>query len=85
MRPSIYISLATWLIQQDLHRQDRQWRRNLRRRSYHVPWHNAHLLRDIGLDPQGRPLGQEMPIEQATQRRLAHLTRIVRWRMRTVS
>ncbi|MGV2988691.1 DUF1127 domain-containing protein [Vibrio sp. E150_011] len=76
MRTSIYLTLATWLIKADLHHEEREWKRRYRRNAYQLPLYNEHLLRDIGLDSQGRPLGlvTHVPSVVAT-RKARHLRR----------
>jgi hypothetical protein len=69
MRHSLYLTLATLLIKADLRREEKQWQRKIRRSAYAIPWDNAHLLRDIGLDTDGRLLGKAAPSDQ-------HATRI---------
>lgn len=49
MKHSIYITLATWLVRADLHREDRAFQRKIKRSAKAIPWDNPHLLRDIGL------------------------------------
>jgi hypothetical protein len=69
MRHSLYLTLATLLIKADLRREEKQWQRKIRRSAYAIPWDNAHLLRDIGLDTDGRLLGKAALSDQ-------HATRI---------
>ncbi|MDW6003118.1 DUF1127 domain-containing protein [Vibrio mangrovi] len=74
MRHSIYLSLAALLIRADLRREERAWRRKVRRSAYDIPWDNPHLLRDIGLEADGRPIGRSMNEDQRVTRRI-HLIR----------
>lgn len=84
MRHSIYIRLATVLLTVDLKREEREWRRSVRRLRSGIPWENAHLLRDIGLDTEGRPVGTlAEPPAVTAQRRARHLRRLVRSRILT--
>ncbi|PWI32098.1 DUF1127 domain-containing protein [Vibrio albus] len=54
MKQSFYIQLAIFFVKADLRREERQWQRKVRRSAYDIPWHSEHLLRDIGLDREGR-------------------------------
>ncbi len=84
MRHSIYIRLATLLLTADLKREDRQWKSRVRRIRSHIPWENAHLLRDIGLDSDGRVVGTlSEPPAVTAERRVRHLRRLVRTRITT--
>ncbi len=56
MKHSFYLTLATFLIKRDIRRKERLWRARIRRTEYDLPLHSAHLMRDIGLDCQGRPI-----------------------------
>ncbi|MGF1751315.1 MULTISPECIES: DUF1127 domain-containing protein [Vibrio] len=79
MRTSVYLTLATWLIKADLHHEEREWKRRYRRNAYQLPLHNEHLLRDIGLDSQGRPLGTVTVAPAVVAKRKArHLRRVLR-------
>jgi hypothetical protein len=83
MRHSLYIHLATWFIRADLRREERAWRRKIRRTAYTIPWHSEHLLRDIGLEPDGRFIGKELNAVDKTDRRLRHIRRLCSLRMPT--
>ncbi len=56
MKHSLYLTFATFLIKADLRREERLWRARVRRTAYDLPVHSAHLMRDIGLDMDGRAL-----------------------------
>ena len=49
--------------------------RKVRRIRYAVPWQNAHLLRDIGLDYEGRAEG--VPDAVVAERRVRHFRRVI--------
>jgi hypothetical protein len=83
MRHSIYLKLATILVRADLRREEQAWKRKLRRSSYHIPWENEHLLRDIGLESDGRPLGFSEPEAVKAERRVRHLRRVLSSRIIT--
>lgn len=83
MRYSIYLQLATVLLRADLRREERAWKRKVRRSAYDLPWHNTHLLKDIGLQPDGRPIGHSEPDEVKVARRVRHLRRILSARIPT--
>ncbi len=77
MRHSVYLKLATVLIRADLRREEREWQRKVRRSSYDLPWNNTHLLRDIGLEADGRPIGFSEPEVVTIERRVRHLRRVL--------
>ncbi|WP_105902177.1 DUF1127 domain-containing protein [Vibrio gangliei] len=81
MRHSIYIQLATLLVKADLKREERIWLRKVRRAQYEIPWHSEHLLRDIGLDATGRPLGESVATPAKAERRVTLMRRILQARL----
>ncbi|MEZ8311196.1 DUF1127 domain-containing protein [Vibrio splendidus] len=83
MRHSVYLKLATVLIRADLRREEREWQRKVRRSSYDLPWNNTHLLRDIGLEVDGRPIGFSEPEVVTIERRVRHLRRVLSARIPT--
>ena len=83
MRHSLYLTLATLLIKADLRREEKAWQRKIRRSAYAIPWHNAHLLRDIGLDTDGRLLGEEASTEHRATRLTYRIRRQLRLRIPT--
>lgn len=83
MSHSVYLKLATVLVKADLKREEREWKRKLRRSAYDIPWNNAHLLRDIGLEQDGRPIGFSEPDSVKAERRVRHLRRVLSARILT--
>ncbi|EGR0207570.1 TPA: DUF1127 domain-containing protein [Vibrio vulnificus] len=83
MRHSIYLKLATILVQADLKREEREWAKRVRRSSYEIPWNNAFLLRDIGLDEGGRANLNTTPDEVKVARRIRHIRRVLSARIPT--
>ncbi|MDB1123054.1 DUF1127 domain-containing protein [Vibrio algarum] len=83
MSRSIYLHLAVLLVKADLKREERVWKRKLRRTVHDIPWHNAHLLRDIGLETDGRTIGFTEPHHVTVERRIRHLRRVHRSRIVT--
>lgn len=83
MSHSIYLKLATVLVKADLRREERAWKRKVRRSAYEIPWHNEHLLRDIGLDLDGRPIGRSEAPKAKAERRIRHLRRVLTARITT--
>ena len=83
MKHSIYLTLATVLIKADLRREERAWKKKVRRSAYDIPWHSEHLLRDIGLGLDGRPLGKSEAPQVKMQRRIGHLRRVLTARITT--
>lgn len=83
MSHSVYLKLATLLVKADLRREERQWKRKLRRSAFEIPWNNAHLLKDIGLEQDGRPIGFTEPDSVKAQRRVRHLRRVLSARIPT--
>lgn len=83
MSHSVYLTLATLLVKADLRREERQWKRKLRRSAFDIPWDNAHLLRDIGLEQDGRPVGTTEPDSVKAERRVRHLRRVLSARITT--
>lgn len=83
MRHSLYLQLATVLVRADLRREERVWRAKVRRSVHAIPWDNAFLLRDVGLDVDGRPLGLSEPEAVTAERRVRHLRRVLSSRITT--
>ncbi len=83
MSHSFYIKLATLLVRADLRREEREWKRKIRRSRYDLPWHNVHLLKDIGLQPDGRLIGVSVPIEAKAERHVRHIRRVLSLRIPT--
>lgn len=83
MSHSIYLKLATVLVKADVRREEKAWQRKVRRSSFDIPWGNEHLLRDIGLDNEGRPLNKTITPEVKVERRLRHLRRVLTLRIPT--
>ncbi|WP_394248987.1 DUF1127 domain-containing protein [Vibrio profundi] len=83
MRHSIYLKLATLLVRADLRREEKVWQRKLRRSAHNLPWDNAHLLKDIGLESDGRPIGFSEPEAVKAERRVRHLRRVLSARIPT--
>ncbi|CAE6964247.1 hypothetical protein ACOMICROBIO_GDFFDHBD_04305 [Vibrio sp. B1REV9] len=83
MRHSIYLKLATLLVKADLIREEKQWQRAVRRSSKNIPWLNAHMLRDMGLDAEGRAILTRTPDEVQVDRRVRHLRRVLTSRILT--
>ncbi|MDW6091986.1 hypothetical protein [Vibrio rhizosphaerae] len=86
MRHSFYLSLAAWLIRADLRREERVWRvwrRKVRRSAYDIPWDNPHLLRDIGLEADGRAMSRSINEDQRVTRRMHLLRQLISLRIPT--
>lgn len=83
MSHSVYLKLATVLVKADLRREEREWKRKVRRSAFDIPWENAHLLRDIGLEHDGRPMGVSLPDSVIVERRMRHLRRVLTTRLLT--
>ncbi|EKO3826909.1 DUF1127 domain-containing protein [Vibrio harveyi] len=83
MRHSIYLKLATVLLKADLKREEKQWQRMVRRSSHDIPWTNEHLLKDIGLDKDGRSTRTNVPDAVKVDRRVRHLRRVLTSRILT--
>ncbi len=83
MSHSVYLKLATLLVKADLRREERDWKRKLRRSTFDIPWNNERLLRDIGLEQDGRPIGFTEPDSVKAERRIRHLRRVLSARIPT--
>ncbi|MCG9598362.1 DUF1127 domain-containing protein [Vibrio sp. Isolate25] len=83
MSHSVYLKLATLLVKADLRREEREWKRRVRRSAFHIPWENERLLRDIGLERDGRPVGHTEPDSVKAERRIRHLRRVLSARIPT--
>lgn len=83
MSHSLYLKLATVLVKADLRREERDWKRRVRRSRHDIPWENTHLLRDIGFDVDGRPIGLREPENVTAERRIRHLRRVLSARIPT--
>nr|WP_087016355.1 hypothetical protein [Thaumasiovibrio subtropicus] len=74
MTQSLYIKLAVLFIRLDIYREEREWRAAHRRVKIDYPHLNAHLLRDIGADPDGR-IAYNAPPKQRATKTVRHLRR----------
>ncbi len=83
MRHSIYLKLATLLLTADLKREEKEWQRKVRRSAHDIPWSNVHLLKDIGLDQDGRSTRANVPDTVKIERRVRHLRRVLTARILT--
>lgn len=83
MNHSIYLKLAIFLVKADLKHEERIWKRKVCRSAYDILWHNEYLLRDIGLDKEGRPLDNTLAPESKAKRHVRHLRRALSWRLHT--
>ncbi|WP_375751256.1 DUF1127 domain-containing protein [Vibrio sp. HN007] len=84
MSHSVYLTLATFLIKADLRREEREWKKKIRKSVHDIPWHNAHLLRDIGLEADGRSVGTpSLPDHVIAERRVRHIRRVLNARIPT--
>ncbi len=83
MRHSIYLKLATLLLKADLKREENEWQRKVRRSAHDIPWTNTHLLKDIGLDLDGRSTRVSVPDTVKVERRVRHLRRVLTARIST--
>nr|WP_086940634.1 DUF1127 domain-containing protein [Thaumasiovibrio occultus] len=82
MKHSLYVKAAVVLLRWDIEREHRAWRRAHRRIAVDFPHLNEHLLRDIGIDPDGRMNFTPAPHVTAS-RRAKHLRRLLRFRHTT--
>lgn len=83
MSRSIYLRVAFLLVKADLKREEREWKRKIRRSAFDIPWENPHLLRDIGLEADGRPIGHSEPAHISIERRIRHIRRVSRLKIVT--
>ena len=84
MQQSLYLTLAVLFVRADIKREERRWRRQIRRVRYDIPWDNSHLLKDIGLELDGRVVGEcTLPDAIIAQRRVRHLRRVLTSRIPT--
>ncbi|MFB9135885.1 DUF1127 domain-containing protein [Vibrio sp. AK197] len=83
MTQSVYLKLAIILVRIDIKHEERVWRSKVRRSVHDIPWTNEHLLKDIGLQMDGRPIGFSEPPALTAQRRVRHLRRILSARIPT--
>lgn len=54
MRQSVYLHLAVLLIRLDIHREHEAFRRDRRRILANLPHLSQHVLKDIGVERDGR-------------------------------
>ncbi len=83
MSHSIYLQLATVLIKADLKRETRAFQKKLRRSAFQIPWNNKHLLKDIGLDSEGRANMVSEPDAVKAERRVLRLRQVLSMRIPT--
>lgn len=83
MRQSLFIILATTLIKADIHnelRKKRKLQRAIRVKCLHF---NAHLMRDIGLQPDGFAIGEKFPPSVKAKRTVRHLRHFYALKIKT--
>ncbi len=78
MRHSLYLQLATFFVRADLRREERVSRAKVRRSTREIPWGNAYLLRDIGLNADASPFCGSEPHAVIAERYIRHLRRASR-------
>jgi hypothetical protein len=78
MRHSIYLNLAVLCVKADLRREERVWKRTIRRTAHDIPWHNPHLLRDIGLDIDGLCANNTQSNQLVAENRVYTIRRLLR-------
>ncbi|QUM74899.1 DUF1127 domain-containing protein [Moritella sp. 24] len=83
MRHSIYLHLAVLFVRADIRREERVWLAKVRRAKNEIPLGNTYLLKDIGLNADGRPLCSSAPRDVAATRRVRHLRRACRLKIAT--
>ncbi|MCG7490527.1 DUF1127 domain-containing protein [Vibrio sp. Of14-4] len=83
MSHSVYLKLAIFLVKIDLRREERQWKRRVRRAAFQIPFANEHLMRDVGLEKGGRCIADTVPDDVKTERRVRHLRRVLSSRIPT--
>lgn len=83
MNHSLYLKLAVLFVKADLRREEKAWKATIRRSTYDIPWENKHLLKDIGLDSEGRGVRFSEPEQIIIERRMRHLRRVFRSRLVT--
>lgn len=83
MRHSLYSHLAVFFVRADIRREERVYLAKIRRATREIPLGNAYLLKDIGLNADGRPLCSVAPRNIAAKRRVRHLRRAFRLKITT--
>ena len=83
MRHSLYLHLAVFFVRADIRREERVWLAKVRRATSEIPLGNAYLLKDIGLNAEGRPLCSSEPRAVTAKRRVRHLRRACRLKITT--
>jgi len=83
MRHSLYLHLAVFFVRADIRREERVWLAKTRRATSEIPLGNAYLLKDIGLNAEGRALCSAEPRDIAAKRRVRHLRRACRLKIAT--
>ncbi|MDX2321519.1 MAG: DUF1127 domain-containing protein [Moritella sp.] len=83
MRHSLYLNLAVFFVRADIRREERVWLAKNRRTSSDLPLGNAYLLKDLGLNVDGRPLCSAEPRDVNAARRVRHLRRACRVKIAT--
>ncbi|MEI6897019.1 MAG: hypothetical protein V5786_05955 [Psychromonas sp.] len=73
MRQSIYLILATTLIKADINRELRKKRKLLRPEKLQYLYLTAHLMRDIGIQPDGFVIGERFPSLVQAKRTVRYL------------
>ncbi|KJY79652.1 hypothetical protein [Vibrio nigripulchritudo] len=76
MSQSIYIRLAFWLVKSELKREEKTWKREVRKEYFSIPWQNPHMLKDIGFESDGRTVGHDEPPKVIAERRIRILKKL---------
>lgn len=83
MRQSIYLILATTLIKADIHNEIRKRRKQIRAERVKHLHLSDHLLRDIGLQPDGIVIGEKFSPSVKAERTVRHLRQLHYAKIRT--
>ncbi|MGF1681107.1 hypothetical protein [Photobacterium minamisatsumaniensis] len=73
MRQSVYLRLAVFFVQLDLHQEDAAWRREHRRVKVYLPHLSEHMLNDIGISKDRRVASHL--VSTPASRKVRHLRR----------
>ncbi len=76
MRQSIYLILATTLIKADIYNEQRKKRKQQRPQLLNDLFLSEHLMRDIGLQPDGSVINDTIPAAAKAKKTVCHLRRL---------
>ncbi|MBD1558131.1 hypothetical protein HC752_14420 [Vibrio sp. S9_S30] len=76
MSQSVYIRLAFWLVNAELKREEKAWKKKVRQQYAEIPYQSQHMLKDIGMNYEGVAAIPSESRENMAKRRMRTLKRL---------